>query len=374
MIFFKTALASTLFFIVSLSFANASTPQEVLKQLHLPTGFTISIYADNVPNARSLALGDNGIVFVGSGREGKVYALQDKDQDGIAEQRYIIAENLAMPNGVAFKDDSLYVAEISRIIRFDHITQQLSQPPKPKVVFDQFPTEAHHGWKYLRFGPDNKLYTAVGAPCNICKPDKEIYASLVRLNADGSQFEIIAHGIRNTVGFDWQPETQALFFTDNGRDYLGDDSPPDELNHWSNKGDHFGYPYCHGGDILDPEFGANKKCKDFTPPAWKFKAHIAPLGLRFYQGQQFPSEYKNQLFVAQHGSWNRTEPQGYRVALIKLNQKQVISEQDFISGWLNKDGDVLGRPVDILTLENGSLLISDDKLGVVYKVSYQGKP
>jgi glucose/arabinose dehydrogenase len=374
MIFFKTALASTLFFIVSLSFANASTPQEVLKQLHLPTGFTISIYADNVPNARSLALGDNGIVFVGSGREGKVYALQDKDQDGIAEQRYIIAENLAMPNGVAFKDDSLYVAEISRIIRFDHITQQLSQPPKPKVVFDQFPTEAHHGWKYLRFGPDNKLYTAVGAPCNICKPDKEIYASLVRLNADGSQFEIIAHGIRNTVGFDWQPETQALFFTDNGRDYLGDDSPPDELNHWSNKGDHFGYPYCHGGDILDPEFGANKKCKDFTPPAWKFKAHIAPLGLRFYQGQQFPSEYKNQLFVAQHGSWNRTEPQGYRVALIKLNKKQVISEQDFISGWLNKDGDVLGRPVDILTLENGSLLISDDKLGVVYKVSYQGKP
>jgi len=374
MIFFKTALASTLFFIVSLSFANASTPQEVLKQLHLPTGFTISIYADNVPNARSLALGDNGIVFVGSGREGKVYALQDKDQDGIAEQRYIIAENLAMPNGVAFKDDSLYVAEISRIIRFDHITQQLAHPPKPVVVFDQFPTEAHHGWKYLRFGPDNKLYTAVGAPCNICKPDKEIYASLVRLNADGSQFEIIAHGIRNTVGFDWQPETQALFFTDNGRDYLGDDSPPDELNHWSNKGDHFGYPYCHGGDILDPEFGANKKCKDFTPPAWKFKAHIAPLGLRFYQGQQFPSEYKNQLFVAQHGSWNRTEPQGYRVALIKLNKKQVISEQDFISGWLNKDGDVLGRPVDILTLENGSLLISDDKLGVVYKVSYQGKP
>jgi len=374
MIFFKTTLLSTLFFIASLSFASASTPQEVLKQLHLPTGFIISIYADNVPNARSLALGDNGIVFVGSGREGKVYALQDKDQDGIAEQRYIIAENLAMPNGVAFKDDSLYVAEISRIIRFDHITQQLSQPPKPKVVFDQFPTEAHHGWKYLRFGPDNKLYTAVGAPCNICKPDKEIYASLVRLNADGSKFEIIAHGIRNTVGFDWQPETQALFFTDNGRDYLGDDSPPDELNHWSNKGDHFGYPYCHGGDILDPEFGANKKCKDFTPPAWKFKAHIAPLGLRFYQGQQFPSEYKNQLFVTQHGSWNRTEPQGYRVALIKLNKKQVISEQDFISGWLNKDGDVLGRPVDILTLENGSLLISDDKLGVVYKVSYQGKP
>jgi glucose/arabinose dehydrogenase len=374
MIFFKTTLLSALFFSTSLSFANASTPQELIKQLHLPAGFSISIYADNVPNARSLALGDNGVVFVGSGREGKVYAIQDKDQDGIAEQRYIIAENLSMPNGVAYKDGSLYVAEISRIIRFDHITQQLSQPSKPSVVFDQFPTDTHHGWKYLRFGPDNKLYTAVGAPCNICKPEKDIYASLVRLNADGSQFEVIAHGIRNTVGFDWQPDTQALFFTDNGRDYLGDDSPPDELNHWSTKGEHFGYPYCHGGDIPDPEFGVEKKCKDFTPPAWKFKAHIAPLGLRFYQGQQFPAEYKNQLFVAQHGSWNRTEPQGYRVALVKFNHEQAISEQDFISGWLNKDGEILGRPVDILTLPNGSLLISDDKLGVIYKVSYQGKP
>ncbi len=374
MIFFKTTLLSALFFSTSLSFANSSTPQDLIKQLHLPAGFSISIYADNVPNARSLALGDNGVVFVGSGREGKVYAIQDKDQDGIAEQRYIIAENLSMPNGVAYKDGSLYVAEISRIIRFDHISQQLSQPSKPSVVFDQFPTDTHHGWKYLRFGPDNKLYTAVGAPCNICKPDKDIYASLVRLNADGSQFEVIAHGIRNTVGFDWQPDTQALFFTDNGRDYLGDDSPPDELNHWSNKGEHFGYPYCHGGDIPDPEFGVEKKCKDFTPPAWKFKAHIAPLGLRFYQGQQFPAEYKNQLFVAQHGSWNRTEPQGYRVALVKFNHEQAISEQDFISGWLNKDGEILGRPVDILTLPNGSLLISDDKLGVIYKVSYQGKP
>ena len=374
MIFFKTTLLSSLFFISNLSFANANTAQELIKQLHLPAGFSISIYADNVPNARSLALGDNGIVFVGSGREGKVYALQDKDQDGIAEQRYIIAENLTMPNGVAYKNDSLYVAEISRIIRFDHITQQLAHPLKPVVVFDQFPTDTHHGWKYLRFGPDNKLYTGIGAPCNICKPDKDIYASLVRLNADGSQFEIIAHGIRNTVGFDWQPDTQALFFTDNGRDYLGDDSPPDELNHWSTKGDHFGYPYCHGGDISDPEFGADKKCKDFTPPAWKFKAHIAPLGLRFYQGQQFPAEYKNQLFVAQHGSWNRTEPQGYRVVLVKFNHGQAISEQDFISGWLNKDGEILGRPVDILTLANGNLLISDDKLGVIYKVSYQGKP
>jgi hypothetical protein len=374
MSFFKATLLPLLLLNYGLVFAAADAHRDVLKQLHTPDGFTVSIYADNVPNARSLALGDNGVVFVGSGREGKVYAVQDSNNDGVAEQRYVIADNLTMPNGVAYKDGVLYVAEISRIIRFDNIVRQLTHPPKPVAVYDKFPSDTHHGWKYLRFGPDGKLYTAVGAPCNICKPDKDIYASLVRLNADGSDFEIIAHGIRNTVGFDWQPETNALFFTDNGRDYLGDDSPPDELNHWSVKGEHFGYPYCHGGDIQDPEFGADKKCKDFTPPAWKFKAHIAPLGLRFYQGKQFPAEYKNQLFVAQHGSWNRTEPQGYRVVLVKFNQDKPIAEQDFISGWLTKDGDVLGRPVDILTLPDGSLLISDDKLGVIYKVSYQGKP
>ena len=372
--FFKTTLLPLLLLNCGLVFAASEAHQDVLKQLHTPDGFTVSIYADNVPNARSLALGDNGIVFVGSGREGKVYAVQDVNNDGVAEQRHIIADNLTMPNGVAFKDEALYVAEISRIIRFDHIVQQLANPPKPVTVYDKFPSDTHHGWKYLRFGPDGKLYTAVGAPCNICKPDKDIYASLVRLNADGSDFEIIAHGIRNTVGFDWQPQTNALFFTDNGRDYLGDDSPPEELNHWSVKGEHFGYPYCHGGEIQDPEFGTDKKCTEFTPPAWKFKAHIAPLGLRFYQGSQFPPEYKNQLFVAQHGSWNRTEPQGYRVVLVKFKQDKPIAEQDFISGWLTQVGDVLGRPVDILTLPDGSLLISDDKLGVIYKVSYQGKP
>ena len=374
MYFFKTTLLPLLLLNTCLAVAESGGHQDVLKQLHLPDGFTISVYADNLPNARSLALGDNGIVFVGTGAKGNVYAVQDSNNDGMAEQRHIIASNLNMPNGVAFKDGSLYVAEISRIIRFDHITQQLANMPKPVVVYDQFPSDKHHGWKYLRFGPDNKLYTAVGAPCNICKPEKEIYASLVRLNPDGSDLEILASGIRNTVGFDWQPGTNALFFTDNGRDYLGDDSPPDELNQWSVKGEHFGYPYCHGGEIPDPEFAADKKCRQFTAPTWKFKAHIAALGLRFYQGKQFPVEYKNQLFVAQHGSWNRTVPQGYRVVLIKFDQGKPVSEQDFISGWLTKDGNVLGRPVDILALPDGSLLISDDKLGVIYKVSYQGKP
>jgi hypothetical protein len=356
-----------------LVFAQQSNYQDILKQLHLPAGFALSIYSDNLPNARSLALGDNGVVFVGTGSEGTVYAVEDSDGDGIADKRHIIATNLNMPNGVAYKDGALYVAEINRIIRFDHINQNLSSPPKPAVVYDKFPSDQHHGWKYLRFGPDNKLYTAVGAPCNICNPEKPIYASLVRLNPDGTDFEIIARGIRNTVGFDWQPGTNSLFFTDNGRDYLGDDLPPEELNKWSVAGEHFGYPYCHGGDIPDPEFAADKKCQQFTAPAWKFKAHMAPLGLRFYRGNQFPAEFKHQLFVAQHGSWNRSEPHGYRVALVKFKQDIPISEQVFISGWLTQDGEVLGRPVDILEMPDGSLLVSDDKLGVIYKVEYTEK-
>lgn len=368
-------ILSTLFLINScLVFAQPSSHQSIIKQLHVPQGFTLSIFADNLPNARSLALGDNGVVFVGTGaEEGAVYAVQDSNNDGVADKRHVIANDLYMPNGVAYQNGSLFVAEINRIIRFDRITHQLANPPKPVVVYDQFPSDQHHGWKYLRFGPDNKLYTSVGAPCNICEPEKPIYSSLVRLNADGSGFEILARGIRSSVGLDWQPETDALFFTENGRDYLGDDLPPDELNRWTTTGEHFGFPYCHGGDIPDPEFAAGKKCSQFTAPAWKFKAHMAPLGLRFYRGKQFPVEYQNQLFVAEHGSWNRSEPHGYRVALVKFNQGKPVAEQVFIDGWLRKDGKVLGRPVDILEMPDGSLLISDDELGVIYKVEYKGK-
>ncbi|WP_340121833.1 PQQ-dependent sugar dehydrogenase [Methylobacter svalbardensis] len=355
-----------------LAFAEQNSHQNIVKQLHVPAGFTLSIFADNLPNARSLALGDNGVVFVGTGTEGAVYAVQDSNSDGVADQRYIIASGLTMPNGLAYKNDTLYVAEVNRIVRFDRISQQLANPPKPVVVYDQFPSEQHHGWKYLRFGPDNKLYTTVGAPCNICEPEKPIYSSLVRLNADGSGFEILARGIRSSVGFDWQPETDALFFNDNGRDYMGDDLPPDELNQWTTTGEHFGFPYCHGGDIADPDLAADKTCRQFTAPVWKFKAHVAPLGLRFYRGKQFPVEFKNQLFVAEHGSWNRSEPQGYRVVLVKFKQSQPVAEQVFIDGWLTKTGKVLGRPVDILEMPDGSLLISDDKRGVIYKVEHKG--
>ena len=347
--------------------------QQVLTKINLPPGFTISLFADDVPNARTLALGDDGEVYVGTVTQGDVYALQDLDGDGVAEKKYIIATDLYMPNGVAYRNGSLYVAEGNRIIRFDQITGKLSNPPKPKVVYDQFPDKKHHGWKYLRFGPDSKLYTAVGAPCNICNPENEIFTSLVRLNPDGTGFEIIARGIRNTVGFDWHPETKALFFSENGRDYMGDDLPPDELNTWSKMGEHFGYPYCHAGTIPDPEFGKIKHCEEFISPVWTFKAHLAPLGIRFYQGGQFPGSYRNQLFVAQHGSWNRSQPHGYRIVVVKFKDGKPDSEQVFADGWLTKGGEVLGRPTDILAMPDGSLLISDDKLGVVYKIKYKKK-
>jgi hypothetical protein len=348
----------------------AFSQSNILTQLRAPQGFTVSIFADHLPNARSLALGDDGVVFVGTGTAGKVYAVRDSNNDGVADKRYVIANGLYLPNGVAYRNGALYVAEVNRIIRFDRITQQLASPPKPVTVYGQFPSEQHHGWKYLRFGPDGKLYTSVGAPCNICEPGQAIFSSLVRLNPDGTDFEILARGIRSSVGFDWQPISNALFFTENGRDYLGDDLPPDELNQWTVKGEHFGFPYCHGVDIPDPEFSNGKKCSQFTAPVWAFKAHMAPLGLRFYQGGQFPADYKNQLLVAQHGSWNRSEPQGYRIVLVRLKEGKAISEQVFLSGWLTKDGNVLGRPVDILELPDGSLLVSDDHLGLIYKVEY----
>ncbi len=364
-----------IFYLLTFSscFAVKNEHKQVLQQLQLPEGFSISIYADDVPGARTLALGKTGVVFIGTRKQGNVYAINDANGDGVAEKKYLLAAGLYMPNGVAYKAGNLYVAETNKIIRFNNIEQHLDNPPKPEVIFDKFPSDKHHGWKYLRFGADNRLYTAVGAPCNICLPEKQIYSSLVRLNTDGSGFEIIARGIRNSVGFDWQPKTHHLFFTENGGDNLGDDIPPDELNKWTEKGQHFGYPYCHAGDILDENLAEDKQCQQFIAPEWKFKAHMAPLGMRFYTGGQFPGHYVNQLFVAQHGSWNRTVPHGYRIALVKFKNGKAVSEHAFISGWLTDKNEVLGRPTDILQMPDGSLLIADDTLGVIYRVVYKAK-
>ena len=250
-----------------------------------------------------------------------------------------------MPNGVAFRNGALYVAEVNRVLRYDDIESHLANPPKPVTVNDQFPKDRHHGWKFIAFGPDGLLYVPVGAPCNICEPDENRYALISRLKADGTGTEIFARGIRNTVGFDWHPVTKELWFTDNGGDNLGDDIPPDELNHAPKQGLNFGYPYCHGGDIPDPQFGKKRSCSEFTPPAQKLGPHVAALGMRFYTGSMFPAEYRNQIFIAEHGSWNRSTPIGYRITVVQLENNKAVSYKPFAEGWLQA-GQAWGRPVD----------------------------
>ena len=341
-----------------------------LSSIRLPEGFAISIYAE-VDNARSMALGEKGTVFVGNRKGNKVYAVVDSDQDGMAETQYVLASGMNSPNGVAFRDGSLYVAEVDKIWRFDDIGNHLDDPPEPVLVTDAYPSDNMHGWKYIAFGPDGKLYVPVGAPCNSCdKSEKDPhYASITRIDPDGSGQEIFAHGVRNTVGFDWHPQTGELWFTDNGRDRMGDNIPADELNHANREGLHFGYPYCHAGDTKDPEFGKGKDCGEYTKPAAKLAPHTAALGMKFYTGNQFPKEYHNQIFIAEHGSWNRTEPIGYRVMLVRLEGNTVTSYEVFAEGWL-EDGEAWGRPVDILQIPDGSLLVSDDHANVIYRITY----
>ena len=343
-----------------------------LDKITLPPGFTISVYAE-VPNARSMCWGTKGTLFVGNKTGGNVFAVIDDNNDGNADTVFTIARGLNTPNGVAFKNGNLYVAEINRILRFDNIEEKLLTPPAPVVVTDKFPDETHHGWKYIAFGPDNKLYVPVGAPCNVCESKDTFFSTITRMNPDGSNIEIYAKGIRNSVGFAWHPKTKELWFTENGRDEMGDDKPYDELNYAPKKGMHFGFPYCHQGDISDPEFGKGKSCADYSPPARTLAPHIAALGMLFYTEKGFPAEYNNQVFIAEHGSWNRSTPLGYRVSLAKLDGNKVTDYTTFASGWLQKDGTVLGRPVDVKTTKDGGLLVSDDYAGVIYKIMYQGK-
>lgn len=343
-----------------------------LDKLKLPAGFKIEVYAE-VDDARSMAWSPTGVLYVGNRNKDKVYAVKDVDGDFKADKKWTVASGLNSPNGVAFKDGDLYIAEISRITKLPKIESNLAAPPAPVVVNDHYPTEGHHGWKYIAFGPDGKLYVPVGAPCNICESKDEIFASITRINADGSGREVYARGIRNTVGFTWHPTTKALWFTDNGRDMLGDDIPSCELNVASRSGQHFGYPYCHEGSIKDPEFGAKRNCNEFIAPADKLGPHVAPLGLKFYTGKQFPKAYENQIFVAEHGSWNRSKKIGYNVTLVKVVDSKVTGHEKFIEGWLDDSTQKSwGRPVDVLLLPDGSMLISDDQANVIYRVSYKG--
>lgn len=341
-----------------------------LEKIKLPPGFEIGIYAKDVPNARSMTLSPNGTLFVGTRKAGDVYAIVDRNKDHKADEVITLAQGLNMPNGVAFRDGALYVAEVNRVLRYDNIESQLNNPPQPVVVNDSFPEHTHHGWKFIRFGPDGMLYVPVGAPCNICEPEERRYAVIMRMKPDGSGLEPFARGVRNTVGFDWHPQKKELWFTDNGRDWLGDDLPPDELNHAPRAGLHFGYPYCHGGTIADPEFGEKRSCAEFKPPAQNLGPHVASLGMRFYTGAMFPRQYQGQIFIAEHGSWNRSTPIGYRVSLVRLENSKAVSYEVFAEGWL-RGGETWGRPVDVLVMPDGALLVSDDYAGAIYRISYK---
>jgi len=343
-----------------------------LDKIKLPAGFTIDVFAE-VENARSMALSPSGVIYVGNKDKDKVYAVKDTDGDFKADKKWVLATGLNMPNGVAFKDGDLYIAEVSRISKIPGVESKLANPPAPTTVKDDYPKETHHGWKYIAFGPDGKLYVPVGAPCNICESKDEVFASITRINADGTGREIFAKGVRNSVGFTWHPNTKELWFTDNGRDMLGDDIPSCELNNAPKAGMHFGYPYCHEGSVKDPEFGSKRPCSDFIAPADKLGPHVAPLGLKFYTGSLFPSQYKNQLFVALHGSWNRSKKSGYTVNLVKVANNKVSGHEVFASGWLDEaDQKAWGRPVDVLVLPDGSMLVSDDQANVIYRIAYKG--
>jgi len=344
-----------------------------LDQIKLPPGFTIDLYATGVPHAREMVMGSKGTLFVGTRDYNKVYALVDRNKDQKADQVYTIAEGLKDPSGVAFRDGSLYVAEISRITRYDDIEAKLEKPPTPAVVKSDLPTETHHGQKFIRFGPDGLLYVPVGGPCNVCeRPDDPRYATILRMKPDGSGSEIFASGVRNSVGFDWHPATRELWFTDNGRDLLGDDIPPDELNHAPKPGLAFGFPYCHAGEVKDPEFGDKHACSEFQAPARKLDPHGAAIGMRFYTGTMFPAEYRNQIFIAEHGSWNRSSKVGYRVTLVRLDaDRKPVSYEPFAEGWLQGQR-AWGRPADVEVAPDGSLLIADDDAGAIYRVRYRG--
>jgi glucose/arabinose dehydrogenase len=342
-----------------------------LEQIKLPPGFAIELWA-RVDNAREMTLGrvgaSGGTLFVGSTQAGKVHAVRF---DGGYKSQAVstVASGIQLPAGVAYKDGSLYVSAVSRILRFDDIEQRLDKPPAPVVVTDKLPSDTHHGWKFIAFGPDGKLYVPVGAPCNICEPDAQ-HANMLRMNADGSGMETYARGIRNSVGFDWQPQTRELWFTENGRDMISDDLPADELNHAPRAGMNFGYPYCHAGDLPDPQFGAKHPCSEFTAPAQKLGAHVASLGMRFYTGTMFPARYHNQIFIAEHGSWNRSSKVGYRITLVRLEGGKAVAYEPFATGWLQGET-VRGRPSDVLVLPDGSLLVADDYAGAIYRISYR---
>jgi glucose/arabinose dehydrogenase len=373
------AVGATLLIAGSTMFAQQTSGS--LGSLVLPAGFRADVFAENVGNARMMVLGRQGTVFVGSQNAGKVYAVVDRDRDHKADQVLTIASGLSQPNGVAMRNGALYVATTSRIVRFDDIEQHLDSPPAPVVVRDNLPNPNQgHSWKSIAFGPDDMLYMSVGSTCNVCAP-AAMTATIMRMKPDGSDMEVFAEGVRNSVGFAWHPVTHELWFTENGRDNLGDDVPNDELNVAYRAGLHFGFPFCHQGNVADPQFGAQRACSTSEPPVQNLGAHVAAIGFSFYTGDMFPARYKNAALIAQHGSWNRSTPSGYRVMAAFTDGRRVTGYEPLVDGFLPASGSgaaggrgataaAAGRPADTLQLPDGSLLISDDRANRLIRVSY----
>jgi glucose/arabinose dehydrogenase len=365
-------------------FTTAEGLQSGLREIQLPPGFHMSLYA-HVPSARQMALSPAGTLFVGTRTNeaphlpmqqdggGIVYAIPDADHNGVADEVIPLTHGLNFPNGVAFKDGALYVGEIQRITRYDDIEAHLKQPPKPVVVNDSFSSNAWHGWKYIRFGPDGWLYVPVGAPCNVCLQKDPRFGTIMRIKPDGTQPEVFAKGIRNSVGYDWDSKTHDLWFTDNGRDLLGDNAPPDELNHAPTAGMNFGFPFCHGKGISDPEFGKGHNCSQFTACEVELGPHHAALGMRFYNGTMFPPQYRGDIFIAEHGSWNSSKKVGYQIARVHFENGKPVKYEPFATGFLQPGDKVWGRPVDVLVANDGALLVSDDFAGAIYRITYDAK-
>jgi glucose/arabinose dehydrogenase len=340
-----------------------------LAKLKLPPGFNLEVYAAGMANARSLAEGDKGTVFVGSRLVDKVYGIVNKDGKRSVK---VIASGLYRPNGVAFKNGTLYIAELSKVSKIDKIEDNLDSPPKLTMIYDNLPKDEAHGWKFIAIGPDNKLYVEVGQPGNNVLHD-DAHGQIRRMNLDGTGAEVYALGVRHSVGFDWNPANKQMYFTDNGRDWLSESVPEDELNRVTKAGEDFGAPYCWQGNIIDQEHGWGKNCKDYTAPVGLMGPHVAALGMRFYTGNMFPKSYKNAIFIARHGSWNKSQKQGGDVVVVKLNKDGTMkSMEPFMTGFL-EDNKYVGRPVDVMVAKDGSLLVSDDWNGAVYRITY-GKP
>jgi glucose/arabinose dehydrogenase len=340
-----------------------------LDKLKVKAGFKIELYAAGVVNARTLSLGEKGTVFVGTRLEDKVHAILERN--GKREVK-VVASRLNRPNGIALHQGTLYIAELNQISKIEKIEDNLDLPPQPTLVLGDLPKEETHGWKTLTVGPDERLYFQVGAPCNICLPS-ERHGKIYRVGLDGKGLEVFASGIRQIVGMDWHPVLKQLYFSENARDWLSEDAPEDKLNRVTRPGqDNFGFPYCHQGNFPDPEFGWGRSCGEFTKPIALLGPHAAALGLKFFTSNGFGAEYRDAIFLARHGSWNRSIKFGGDVVAITLyGNGSVRSIEPFITGFIQNNA-YIGRPVDVLPMQDGSLLVSDDFNGAVYRVSRSG--